>query len=84
MSASIVTVKKSISRILLSVSFHHTFLTLAVTCQYSGGGIPYILVEQIHNAQLQKCLKKNTERALHILIELVLSLLGVEIMGSST
>jgi hypothetical protein len=83
MSASIVTVKTSISRTFLSVCFHHTFLTVAVTCQYSDGGMQYILVEQIHNAQFQKLLK-NTEHALHILIELVLPLLGVEIMGSST
>jgi hypothetical protein len=57
MSASIVTLKKSISRILLSVCFHHTFPTDAVTCQCSDG-IQYILVEHIHNAQLQKCFKK--------------------------
>ena len=58
MSASIVTMKKPISRILLSACFNHTFPTDAVTCQCSDGGTQYILVEQIHNAQLQKCLKK--------------------------
>ena len=83
MSASTVTVKKSISRILLAVCFHHTFPTDSVTCQCSGG-IQYFLVEQIYNAQLQTCLKKNTEHAIHILSELVLPFLGVEMTGCST
>jgi hypothetical protein len=59
MSASIVTVKKSISIILLLVCFHHTFPTDSVTCQCSDGGTQYIFVEQIHNAQHQKCFKKH-------------------------
>jgi hypothetical protein len=84
MSARIVTMKKSDSGILLSACFNHTFPTDAVTCQCTDGGIQYILVEQIHNAQLQKCLKKNTEHALRILSKLVLPFLGVEMTDSST
>jgi len=84
MSASIVTVKKSISTILFSACFHHTFPTDSVTCQSSDGGIQYIFMEQIHNAQLQKCLKKHSSMLFTFWANLFCLFWGVEMTGSST
>ena len=76
-NASIVTLKKSISRILLSVCFHHTFPRDAVTCQCTIGGIRYILVEHIHNAQHQKCFKKTLSMLFTFSANLFCLFLGV-------